>query len=95
MSGRCIKWGLLILTPIWVLVIFVIFARAELPPGMVLCVEERIDTLWQPHRTRYSAALDSMIRADSLNSCYDSVRPRQRLNHEDSLWLLIFALSVI
>ena len=52
----------------------------ELPPGMHLTNEVRIDTLWQPHRTRYSAALDSMIRADST-------RPRQRLNKQDSLWL--------
>jgi hypothetical protein len=53
---------------VWAAVLFVISARAELPPGMHLANLVRVDTAYCPHRTPASAWLDSVVRVDSLNA---------------------------
>jgi hypothetical protein len=59
---------------------------ASLPPGMYLANEIRVDTMvFRPTITR--RWLDSATRANSLNACHDSARPRQRLDSEDIEWL--------
>jgi hypothetical protein len=67
---------------------------AELPYGMHLCTEIRVDTLLCFTRTPASRVLNSLIRADSVAAMrrYDSLmrlqdRPRQRLNAADSAFL--------
>ena len=81
--------AIVIIAMIFVLSLFIGLVCGELPPGMHLTVEVRVDTVWNPVRTRSSRILDSMMHADSLNACHDSIRPRQRqrLDGEDSAWL--------
>jgi hypothetical protein len=73
--------AVLLIEVVFCLTLFCGVVCGELPEGMVLCNEVRVDTLIRFDRVMINRRwIDSVLRSDS-------VRQRQRLNRQDSLWL--------